>query len=157
MTVLQVLLIIHIFAAILLIGNLVTAAFWKVRANRSGNLEHIASTAQALIRSDYAFTAPGLAGLLVTGIVMGGITGWRRFEEPWLAASFLLIIVIAIIWLAGLVPQQRRMARLAQSSLLEGALNPAYRRAGKLWSMFGGLITLISVVILFLMVLKPGA
>ena len=154
---LQVLLVIHILAAILLVGNLITAAFWKARADRSGNLEHIATTAQALVRADYTFTAPGIAGLLITGIWMGGLTGWERFQELWLAVSFLLIIAIALLWLAVLLPRQRRMARLAQESLASSALDPAYQQAGKLWSMVGGVVTLLSIVILFLMVLKPGA
>ena len=153
---LQILLVVHIFAAILLVGHLITAAFWKVRADRSGDLEHIATAAQALVRADYTFTVPGIAGLLITGIWMGGLTGWERFQELWLAISFLLLIVIALLWLAVLLPQQRRMARLARESLTAGAPDPAYQRAGKLWSMVGGIVTLLAIVILFLMVLKPG-
>jgi uncharacterized membrane protein len=152
---LQILLVFHLFFAIWLMGNLITSAFWKKRADRSGNLEHIASTAQALVRSDYTFTGPGIVGLLVTGIWMVGLTGWRRFEEPWLAISFLLTILIVILWLAVLLPQQRRMARLAQEGAANGSPEPGYQSASKVWSIAGGIVTLIPVIILFLMVLKP--
>ena len=152
---LQILLVSHIFFAIWLMGHLITSAFWKKRADRSGNLDHIASTAQALVRADYTFTGPGIVGLLVTGIWLGGLTGWDRFQELWLSISLLLIIVIVILWLAVLMPQQRRMARLAQESIAGGSLQADYQRAGKIWSIAGGITTLIPIIILFLMVLKP--
>ena len=117
---LELLLTLHILSAIWLMGYLINSAYWKKRADRSGNPETIATTAQALVRADLIFMGPGIAGLLATGIWMGGITGWDRFEEPWLAVSFILTVVIVVLWLAVLLPQQRRMARYA-SETLEGS------------------------------------
>ena len=152
----QVLLALHILAAVVFVGNIITAAFWKVRADRSGNLETIAITARSLLQADYVFTAPGIVVLLITGIWMVGLSDWARFQEPWLGGSFVLLIVTGIIWLAVLLPQQRRMVRLAQEGADAGALSPEYRKAGRIWSMFGGVATLLPVLILFLMVFKPG-
>ena len=153
---LQILLALHILAAVVFVGNIITAAFWKVRADRSGNLETIAITARSLLQADYVFTAPGIVVLLVTGIWMVGLRDWAGFQEPWLGVSFGLLIITGIIWLAVLLPQQRRMVRLAQEGADAGALGPEYRRASRIWSMFGGVATLLPVLILFLMVLKPG-
>ncbi len=153
---LQVLLVLHILAAVVFVGNIITAAFWKVRADRSGNLETIAITARSLLQADYTFTAPGIVVLLVTGIWMVGLSDWARFQEPWLGGSFVLLIITGVIWLAVLLPHQRRMVRLAQEGADAGALGPEYRKAGRIWAMFGGIATLLPVLILFLMVLKPG-
>ena len=155
---LQVLLVLHILAAIIFVGNIITSAFWKVRADRSGNLETIAITARSLLQADYIFTAPGIVVLLVTGIWMVGSSarGWAGFQEPWLGGSFVLLIITGIIWLAVLLPQQRRMVRLAQEGADAGALGPEYHKASRIWSMFGGVATLLPVLILFLMVVKPG-
>ena len=152
---LQVLLILHILAAIVFVGNIITSAFWKAQADRSGNLEIIAITARSLLRADYIFTGPGIAVLLVTGIWMVGMSGWEGFQEPWLGGSFVLLIITGIIWLAVLLPQQRRMVRLAQEGAAAGAPSPDYRKASRIWSMFGGIATLLPVLILVLMVLKP--
>ena len=152
---LQVLLALHILAAVIFVGNIITAAFWKTRADRSGNLETIAITARSLLQADYIFTAPGIVVLLITGIWMVGLSDWGRFQEPWLGGSFALLIVTGIIWLAVLLPQQRRMVRLAQEGADAGALGPEYCRAGRIWSMFGGIATLLPILILFLMVFKP--
>ena len=152
---LQVLLVLHILAAIVFVGNIITSAFWKAQADRSGNLETIAITARSLLQADYIFTAPGIAVLLVTGIWMVGLSDWGRFQEPWLGGSFVLLIITGIIWLAILLPQQRRMVRLAQEGAAAGAPSPEYRKASRIWSMFGGIATLLPVLILVLMVLKP--
>ncbi len=152
---LQVLLVLHILAAVVFVGNIITAAFWKAQADRSGNLETIAITARSLLKADYIFTAPGIVVLLATGIWMVGLSDWARFQEPWLGGSFVLLIITGVIWLAVLLPQQRRMVRLAQEGADAGVLGPEYRRAGRIWSMFGGIATLLPVLILFLMVLKP--
>ncbi len=152
---LQVLLALHILAAVIFVGNIITAAFWKTRADRSGNLETIAITARSLLQADYTFTAPGIVVLLITGIWMVGLSDWARFQEPWLGGSFVLLIITGVIWLAVLLPQQRRMVRLAQEGADAGALGPEYRRAGRIWSMFGGIATLLPILILFLMVFKP--
>ena len=153
---LQVLLALHILGAIVFVGNIITAAFWKARADRSGDLQTIAFTARAIVQADFAFTTPGIVVLLATGIAMVGITDWARFQETWLSVSFVLLIITVIIWFARLLPLQLTMRRTAQESAAAGTLDSAFTRAGKQWAMFGGIATLLPIIILFLMVLKPG-
>ena len=151
----RILLAIHILAGVIFMGNIITAAFWKARADRSGSLETIALTTRAVLQADYMFTGPGIVLLLVTGIWMVGLTNWARFQEPWLGSSLVLLIVTGIIWTGVLLPLQFRLARLAREGTANGALDPSYRRASRQWAIFGGIATLLPVVILFLMVLKP--
>ena len=47
------------------------------------------------------------------------------------------------------------MARLAAESGQRGSPDPAYRQASRRWAIFGGIATLLPVLILFLMVFKP--
>ena len=151
----QIILAIHILSAVVLIGNLITSAFWKVRAEQTSNLETIASTCRGLLRADYMFTIPGIVVLWVSGMLLVAFTGWQRFEQLWLGLSFVLLILTTIIWLAAMLPLQRRMGRLSQEGLARGELDPAYSRTSRRWSMFGGIATLLVVIILFLMVLRP--
>ena len=151
----QIILAIHILSAVVLIGNLITSAFWKVRADQTSNLETIASTCRALLRADYMFTIPGIVVLWASGMLLVAFTGWRRFEELWLGLSFVLLILVTIIWAVAMLPLQRRMARLSQDGLSRGQLDPAYSPTSRRWSMFGGIATLLVVIILFLMVLRP--
>jgi uncharacterized membrane protein len=153
---LQILLAIHILSAVVFAGNIITSAFWKVRADRSGSTEAMANASRSLLMADMVFTGPGLVGLLVTGIWMVQLTGWERFQEPWLGISLVLLVVTAIIWAGGLLPLEFRMVRLARLQSNNITSDPAYRRSSKIWSMMGGVATLIPLIILFLMVLKPG-
>ena len=152
----QILLAIHILSAVVFAGNIITSAFWKVRADRSGSTEAMANASRSLLMADMVFTGPGLVGLLVTGIWMVQLTGWERFQEPWLSISLVLLVVTAIIWAGGLLPLEFRMVRLARLQSNNITSDPAYRRSSKIWSMMGGVATLIPLIILFLMVLKPG-
>ena len=151
----QIILAIHILSGVVLVGNLITSAFWKVRADQTSNLETISSTCRGLARADCMFTIPGIVVLLATGILLVALTGWQRFEQFWLGLSFLLLIVTIVIWFAALLPLQRRMVRLSQEGLARGELDPAYARTSRRWSMVGGIATLLVVIILFLMVLRP--
>lgn len=151
----QFILAIHILAAVVFLGNIITTAFWKVRADRSGNLENMAMTSRAILLADYIFTGPGIGALLITGIILAGISGWERFQEPWLGISLMLLLVTAFIWAGVLIPLQLRMVRLSQEGLAAGTVDPAYTRTSRRWSMFGGIATLLPIVILFLMVLRP--
>ena len=152
---LNLLLTLHIFFAIWLMSHLISSAYWKARTDRSGNAETIASASQALARSGLIFAAPGIVGLLVTGIWMAGLTGWDRFQEPWLAVSFILTVLMVILWLAVLWPQERRMAQFAREQLQGSPHTGRYERASRVWNIAGGIVTLIPVVVLFLMVFKP--
>lgn len=154
-SVFQIILAIHILSAVVLIGNLITSAFWKVRADQTSNLETISSTCRALLRADYMFTIPGIVVLWASGMLLVAFTGWQRFEQLWLGLSFVLLILTTIIWAAAMLPLQRRMARLTQEGLSQGRLDQAYSRTSRRWSMFGGIATLLVLIILFLMVLRP--
>ena len=67
----------------------------------------------------------------------------------------MLLLVTAFIWAGVLIPLQLRLVRLSQEGLAAGSLDSAYSRTSKRWSMFGGIATLLPIVILFLMVLRP--
>ena len=99
----QIILAIHILAAVIFLGNIITTAFWKARADKSGNLEHMAMTSRSILLADYVFTGPGITTLLVTGILLAGLSGWERFQEMWLGLSLALLFLTAFIW-AGVLP-----------------------------------------------------
>ena len=71
----ELLLTLHIFFAIWLMSHLISSAFWKARADRSGNAETIATAAQALARSDLTFTGPGNSRHIGNGHLDGRADG----------------------------------------------------------------------------------
>ena len=150
----DLLLLLHVLGAILFVGNIIMAAFWKVGADRTGELAVIAKAARGLMRADYCFTIPGIVLLLASGHAMAHRLGYPLPELSWLGVSYLLFALSGLIWAAALLPLQRRMIREADISVREGRLTAGYRSASARWNAFGTVATLLPLAVLALMVLK---
>ncbi|WP_010269165.1 DUF2269 family protein [Paenibacillus senegalensis] len=144
----------HLFGAILFVGNIITAAFWKVMSDRQHNPSIIHSAAKHLMLADYVFTLPGLALLLISGVLMAVKGGYTLSGMNWLTLSLLLMAVTGAIWLGFLLPLQRKMIRLSAEGMRSGILPKAYHKASSQWAIYGTAATLLPVAILYLMVFK---
>ncbi|PYI55459.1 DUF2269 family protein [Paenibacillus flagellatus] len=149
------LLLLHVLGAVMFIGNVVTAAFWKIRAERSGELSHIHRTAKNVMIADYAFTLPGIVLLIGTGEMMAGQLGYSHADWNWMTVSLALFVLTGLLWAAVLIPNQRIMIRESERSLREGKLTPRYRKASRTWDNVGLLASLMPLAVLVLMVVKP--
>lgn len=146
----------HVLGAILFVGNIVTAALWKTMADRSGNPAVIHQAARNVMLADWAFTVPGLVLLVVSGSLMAERGGYALDGLNWLTLSLILFGLSGAIWLAALIPLQRRMIRLSEEALRTGVPSESYRKASRNWAIFGTAATLLPIVILYLMVSKSG-
>nr|WP_248930850.1 DUF2269 family protein [Paenibacillus hamazuiensis] len=147
-------LFIHLLGVVLFVGNIVTAAFWKVRADIKGDLNAIHQAARNVMIADWVFTLPGLVLIIVSGILMAVERGYTMNGFHWMTLSLLLFGLTGVIWLAVLIPLQRGMIRHSAASLQAGKLLSEYHKASLYWAVFGVLATLLPVVILFLMIFK---
>ncbi len=145
---------IHIFGVVLFVGNIITAALWKTRADRSGDLATIAFAQRTVVTADRAFTLPGIVLVLVGGYAMAFRRPWPLHGLPWLEWGQVLFFVSGLIWLLVLVPTQRRLVALSEAGRRAGRLDPEFTRLSRRWAMWGGIATLLPVVVLFLMVTK---
>ncbi|MDF2661927.1 MAG: hypothetical protein K0Q94_4718 [Paenibacillus sp.] len=150
----SLLLFMHIGGAFLFVGNIITAAFWKIRADATRNPAVIHEAAKNVMLADYAFTLPGLVLLVVSGVWMAGRSGSLHSGFNWLTLSLILFAVTGIVWLAILLPLQRGMIRHSKQSMASGVVSAAYRKASLYWAIFGTMATLLPVVILYLMIAK---
>ena len=57
----------HSAGAVLLLGNIIVTAWWKVMADRTGNPSIIAFAQRQVTLTDFAFTAVGVILLVVAG------------------------------------------------------------------------------------------
>lgn len=151
----KLLLFLHMLGVLFLVGNIVTAAFWKVKADLQGDLNVIHHAVKNVMLADYIFTLPGLVLLMVTGILMAVKAGYAMSGLNWLTLSLILFSVTGLIWLALLLPLQRSMIRHSAQALETGVLTKAYRRASLNWAIFGTIATLLPVVIMYMMIAKP--
>ncbi|WP_199621951.1 DUF2269 family protein [Paenibacillus alkalitolerans] len=144
----------HLIGVVLFVGNIVTAAFWKVRADLTKNPVEIHSAVKNVMFADYVFTIPGLALIIVSGSVMAARAGFSLSGLNWLTLSLILLAVTGIIWAAVLIPLQRRMIWYSAECIEIGSISMSYRDASRSWAIFGIAATLLPLVILYLMVMK---
>ena len=144
----------HLIGVVIFVGNIITAAFWKVRADLQKNPALIHSTVKNVMLADYVFTLPGLVLIIISGIVMAVRADLPLSGLNWLTLSLILFAITGVIWLAVLLPLQRGMIRHSASSIESGSISAAYRRASLAWAIFGTAATLLPIVILYLMISK---
>lgn len=150
----KILLFLHLFGAVIFLGNIITAAFWKIRADLKGDPAAIHSTVKNVLLCDFIFTLPGLVLMIVSGSLMAIQAGYSMTEFNWLTLSILLFSLTGILWLAVLLPLQRSMIRHSAQALESGVITDAYRRASHYWAVSGTVATLLPIVILYLMIAK---
>lgn len=144
----------HLVGVLLAVGNIVTAAFWKVRADLSGNPAVIHYGARNVMLADYVFTIPGLILIVVSGGIMAEQAGFPLSGFNWLTLSLLLFAITGVIWGIILIPLQRKMIQISAECLTEGKVSKAYRDASRTWAIYGTIATLLPITILYLMVMK---
>ncbi len=151
----KLLLVLHVMGGIFFLGNIITAAFWKLRADAGGDLHQIWRTATNVLIADYVFTLPGIVLLLTTGHMMVANSGYELFSLSWLGISYFLFCLSGLIWLLILLPTQNQMIKHAKNSLDQGKLTNEYKKSSKIWNVFGSLSTILPIIVIVLMLVKP--
>lgn len=146
---------IHILSAILVMGTGLGIAFFMWTAHRTRNSAVIAAVARNVVIADAIFTAPGVAGLFVTGLAMADTLG-LPLTRGWTGLALALFLFIGCCWLPVLWLQKRAWD-LARKAEAEGtALPAAYRRVMAWWFWLGWPAFAAILVVLWLMVQKPA-
>jgi uncharacterized membrane protein len=140
----------HIMFAVLFVGNIFLAVFWKRFADSSGNKKVIAHTIKGIIRSDRLFTMPGVTGLLIFGFGAQGMGQWN-ITTGWIFWSIILVLISAGAYMAKVVPVQKKMLKLTESGDFD--INE-YNLLSSDWNIWGSVALLAPIIALLLMVLK---
>jgi uncharacterized membrane protein len=153
----NVVLFVHILAVVVGFGVVFTYPLLDTYARRTNVLDLV-----ALHRFQVFLTKrliqPALLVILLAGIYLATSDHGWELSDPWVSASFAIVIVLG--GLAGAVfgPTEKKLLALAQRELKQGQKpSDAYEREAIKLARFGALGSLLIVVALFLMVTKPGA
>lgn len=105
------------------------------------------------LRLSQFFALPALLVLLATGFYQVAEADWD-LGDPWLSASMGIVVVLLGLTLAYFIPADRRLGAQAERELPD--LSDEYMRAAQREGGIGALTGLLVVVVVFLMVTKPG-
>ena len=149
--------LLHIFAVVLFLGNIIVGVFWKAIADKTRDPRVMAFAMDGIIRSDRFFTMPGVFLILIGGFGAAGVGRLPMLGTPWILWSIILFTISGIAFMGWLVPIQKKLRAVATAGS-EDASKMDWASYGTLsaqWK-FWGLVALITPLIaLVLMVLKP--
>lgn len=147
---------IHIFGAVIFLGNIVITGWWKLMANKTDNPVIIAFAQKQVTLTDLVFTAGGSTILLITGLANIKLHGISITGTVWIYWALVLFTLSGIIWITILIPLQIKQANEAKTFCEQTKISSAYWHREYLWICWGILATILPLVSIILMVLKPN-
>src|SRR5258706_15026925 len=102
--------ILHVFAVVVFLGNLITGILWKVSADQTRNPVIIHYTAAGLIRADRWFTIPSVLLILIGGFGAAVVGGLPLVRTRWILAGIIVFNISGVSYMARAVSIQRRVS-----------------------------------------------
>lgn len=140
--------VLHILAAIVAVGSNVTYAFWLRRAGL--DRERLVYTIEGIQRLDSRIANPAYILVLLTGLGMVAL-GAFSFTTGWIVAAIVLYVTLVVVGIAFFSPAIKRQLEEARRD----PASPAYAAAAARSNLFGIGTLVVVLVIVFLMVAKP--
>lgn len=151
----QVLKVLHIFGVVLFLGNIIITGWWKIMADKTGNLEVIAFAQRQVTLTDWVFTLGGVLIVGFCGFGMAAHMGAGAMQETWIQWGYGLFLASGVIWVVILLPVQIVQARMARQFEATNEIPDIYWKLGKAWVFWGIVATLLPLANLYWMVMKP--
>jgi uncharacterized membrane protein len=149
-------LFLHIVAALWLAGGIFASSVVRVQGRRAATLAERGLAARLLWRMHVIFTIPGM---LVGGFVGFYLVtaGGFRFNEVWVMAASFLYLMMFLSTLFLVTPALQRQRQAAERAALSQEAVPQLELAlaNKLPGILSDVNSLIVLVLVFLMVIKP--
>jgi uncharacterized membrane protein len=145
--------VVHVFAVIIFMGNIITGLFWKRHADATQDRAIIANMLRGLIRADRWFTVPGVLVITAAGILAAIHIGLPLLRTGWILWSLVLFSLsgIAFAWKVG--PLQKQMLALMEAPDVDWA---QYRAKSLEWELWGLFATVTPAGAVVLMTMKPA-
>jgi len=146
----------HLLGVVLFLGNIIITGWWKFMADKTLNQQVIAFAQRQVTLTDFIFTAGGSVLVLAGGLGNAMLHGMPILQIRWLTWGFWLFNISGLIWIFILIPIQIRQAKLAKAFENGGEIPLVYWQLGKQWYIWGTVATLLPLMNLYWMVLKPN-
>ena len=147
----------HILAAILFVGGVVSSMIWMASAHRNGSGPIVSFAANAVHKAGLVIVAPAAALALLNGLIMAADRwgGWGGFHEyRWIEIGLALFVVSIVLWGVFVHRYMVKLARAGEGAA-DGPICPEANSLLKRWYFWSGLVLALSIAILYLMVAKP--
>ncbi len=148
----DVILTVHILAVVVAFGVMFAHPVIDAQVRSSGGAD-LAALHRLHVALARRLITPAMTVVLLAGLYLA-IDRWS-LGDPWISATFAVLLVLFVLTSSVLVPADLRLAEIAERAEA-GAGGEEYERERRMANRFGGLALLLVVVAIFLMVAKPG-
>jgi uncharacterized membrane protein len=149
-----ILILIHVVAVVIFLGNITIAPFWKSNAEKKKDRLLVLNAWEGIIRADRLFTMPGVVLLLIFGIGGALHGGFNIISTGWIFWSIIMYIISGSAFMIKVVPLQKKILAFAKD---ESKFNwDEYSKLTKQWDIWGSLATITPWIAVILMVIKPN-
>lgn len=143
----------HVLSATIFFGAGLMSAWWKLRADRSGDPRVVAWAQRELVFADWVFTVPsGLVSPLTGAYLV--VSYGLPWSTPWVVTSIGGYVVAGLCWLPA-AWLQMEMRNIADACVAKNQpLPPRFRTLNRAWLALGAPAFLAAVFIIWTMVSK---
>ena len=153
--------ILHVFGAVVLIGDLLFAGFWLSRAVKRGDTGLRAYVLATMAWTSKSYALPAILVNLIAGLALIHFKETPMATALWLWIALVLYVVVTGLWHGVLIPRRKKMAALFGEPEKGAKAGTAAAAAGDFdsmargWLSVNGVTVLLLFVILALMVWRP--
>lgn len=140
----------HILLATTAVGFNASYGIWLSRAAKEP--EYQSYTLRTIKILDDRFANPAYVLLLVTGLIMVGVSDWS-IGDFWVSTAMGLWLVLALLGGFGYTPALRKQIALLEAG--EGG-SAEFEQAARRGKIIGMVLAVLVLVIIYLMVVKPS-
>jgi len=154
-------LFLHITAVMVGFGATFAEAIMFPVAMKVG-VRHLPYVHRLQLAINQYLATPALAIVLITGIYQTS-ERWE-FDQFWISAALLIVFVIGGLIGGYFIPSDRRLGPMVEAEIAAAGpgelklsdLSEEYQRAGRLQGIIGTITGILLIVVVYLMVVKPG-
>jgi uncharacterized membrane protein len=146
--------LVHIFAVVVFLGNIITGLFWMKRADKTNDRPVIAFAMKTIIQSDRLFTIPGVLIITIGGFAAAIEGGLPLLRTGWIFWSIVMFSLSGLIYSWKLAPLQKKIFKLVNITADELFDKTLYQSCLSKWEKWGLIALITPVVAMIMMVLK---
>jgi len=149
--------ILHVFGAVVLIGDLLFAGFWLSRAVARGDAGLRAYVLATMAWTSKSYALPAILLNLIAGLALIHFKKTHLATAIWLWIALVLYIVVTGLWHGVLIPKRKKMAAMFGEPEKGGKMEATgdFDTMARAWLGVNGVTVLLLFVILALMVWRP--
>jgi len=148
--------LVHVFAAIVFVGNITVGVLWKAMADATRDPKIAAYTMSGIIRADRVFTIPAIVVLVIAGVGTAQVGHLSILGTGWILWAIVLFIIAGLAF-GPLSRAQREIYAVAQAGAKSGTMD--WSRCEALstgWNVWGLIALITPLLAVACMVLKPA-